>query len=336
LMYLLTLLLSTQCLAAEFFPSEARRQAFLRALEQQDKNYDPNERMLRAPFSSPGYHTTLRGGTVHRPRETLECAVALLDSGAPERLKHAEAILRRVIALQDQDPNSRTYGIWPWFLEEALNHMSPPDWNRADFCGTQLLQVTLDHLDRLPADLRQQVKDSILHAARSIVRRNVGPGYTNIALMGTYVTLVAGERFGVPDLLDYGKQRLRRFHDYTKEKGSFSEYNSPGYHDEPMIIDITAFRGLRQGAMHDLSQDRANHESQTGVRHGVSIAGNEWSTGPRPLKTDCFFLFFTFPLPPLPAAAIILHNAACFLKLPAIGPSLTVADRRGGRNVERV
>jgi hypothetical protein len=228
--YLLTLLLlSTRCLAGEFFPSEARRQAFLRALERQDKSYDPNERMLRAPFSSPGYHTTLRGGSVHRTRETLEYAVALLDSGEPERLKRAEAILRRVIGLQDQDPNSRAYGIWSWFLEEPLDKMWPPDWNRADFCGTQLLQVAIDHADRLPSDLRQQVKDSILHAARSIVRRNVGPGYTNIALLGTYVTLVVGERFEVSDLLNYGRQHLRRFHEYTKEKGSFSEYNSPTY-----------------------------------------------------------------------------------------------------------
>ena len=62
--------------------------------------------------------------------------------------------------------------------------MSVPDWNWADFCGTQLLQVAIDHKDRLPADLQQQVKDSILYAGRAIKRRNVGPGYTNIAVMG--------------------------------------------------------------------------------------------------------------------------------------------------------
>jgi hypothetical protein len=185
--------------------------------------------MLRTPYSSPGYHTTLKGGFVHSTRSSLDYAVALLDSGDAERLKRAELVLRRVIALQDQDPNSRTYGIWSWFLEEPLDKMSPPDWNWADFCGTQLLQVAIDHTDRLSEDLRPKVKDSILHAARSIVRRNVGPGYTNIALMGTYVTLVAGERFNVPDLADYGRQRLQRFYDYTREKGSFTEYNSPTY-----------------------------------------------------------------------------------------------------------
>ncbi len=222
-------ILSAQSLAADFFPTEVRRQAFLRALEKEDRNYDSSEQMLRTPYSSPGYHTTLKDGFVHSTRSSLDYAVALLDSGDPERLKRAELVLRRVIALQDQDPNSRTYGIWSWFLEEPLDRMSPPDWNWADFCGTQLLQVAIDHMDRLSEDLRPKVKDAILHAARSIVRRNVGPGYTNIALMGTYVTLVAGERFNVPDLADYGRQRLRRFYDYTREKGSFTEYNSPTY-----------------------------------------------------------------------------------------------------------
>jgi len=220
---------SVPALGANLFPTEARRQAFLKALAECDSQYDAQEQMLQAPFSSPGYHTTLTGGTVHSTRESFEYAVALLDSGEPERQKCAEAVLRRLIALQDQDPNSRTYGIWSWFVEEPLDKMSPPDWNWADFCGTQLLQVAIDHMDRLPPDLQQKIKDSILHAARSIQRRNVEPGYTNIALMGTYVTLVAGERFNNPELLDYGRKRLRLFWQYTLEKGSFSEYNSPTY-----------------------------------------------------------------------------------------------------------
>ena len=73
-----------------------------------------------------------------------------------DRLKRAEKILRTVISLQDRNPDSRTYGIWSWFAEEPLDKMSPPDWNWADFCGTQLLQVAIDHKDRLPADLPLQ------------------------------------------------------------------------------------------------------------------------------------------------------------------------------------
>jgi len=217
------------CPAAERIWSQQQKAAFLQALSKKDSSYDPVEKMIRRPFSSPGYHTTLKGGYVHPTRDSLQYAVALLDSGDPNLAARAQDILRKVISLQDQNPNSRTCGIWSWFLEEPLEKMSPPDWNWADFCGVQLLQVAIDHTHRLPEDLQQKVKDSILHAAYSIKRRNVGPGYTNIAVMGTYVTVVAGELFNVPELADYGKARLKRFYDYTIEHGSFTEYNSPTY-----------------------------------------------------------------------------------------------------------
>ncbi|MHC4431679.1 MAG: hypothetical protein ACYTBS_07555 [Planctomycetota bacterium] len=223
------------CLAAELFSSQQQKDAFLVALSKQDERYDPDEQMIRRPFSSPGYHTTLKGGYVHPTRDSLNYAVALLDSGQVDRLKRAEQILRRVISLQDQSPESRTYGIWSWFAEEPLEKMSPPDWNWADFCGTQLLQIAIDHSDRLDADLQSKVRESILHAGRAIKRRNVGPGYTNIAVMGAYVTLVAGEHFDDRELADYGKARLKRFYDHTFAQGSFSEYNSPTY----SIVAIT-------------------------------------------------------------------------------------------------
>jgi len=224
-----TLCASTLCSAADLFSSQQEKAGFLKALRQKDAQYDPAEKMLRARFSSPGYHTTLKAGYVHRTRQSLAYAVALLDSGQPDRLKCARDILRRVISLQDQNPDSRTYGIWSWFLEEPLDKMSPPDWNWADFCGTQLLQVAIDHMHRLPDDLQNEVKQSIIHASYSIKRRNVGPGYTNIALMGTYVTHVTGELFSVPELTEYAKARLKRFYDHTLAHGSFSEYNSPTY-----------------------------------------------------------------------------------------------------------
>jgi len=224
------------------FANDVERRGFLEALREKDADYDETEHMIRRPFSSPGYHTTLQGGWVHPTRESLSYAVALLDSGEPQRLARAEAILRRLIALQDQNPESKTYGIWSWFLEEPLDKMSPPDWNWADFCGTQLLQVARDHMPRLPQDLQARVRESIVHAANSIKRRNVGPGYTNIAIMGTYVTLVAGEMFQVADLADYGKERLKRFYDSTVEQGSFAEYNSPTY----TVVAITEITRMQQ------------------------------------------------------------------------------------------
>ncbi len=205
-------------------------QAQLReAVRKWGEQYDAAEQMIRRPFSSPGYHTTLKGGFVHPTRDSLEYAVALLDTEDPELEKRAEDILRKVINLQDQDATSKTYGIWSWFLEEPLERMSPPDWNWADFCGVQLLQVALHHRSKLPSDLAEKVDAAIRHAARSIQRRNVGPGYTNIAIMGTYVTLITAELYDIEDLREYAMQRLKRFHAYTMEQGGFTEYNSPTY-----------------------------------------------------------------------------------------------------------
>jgi hypothetical protein len=212
-----------------FVLTDVQKARLNRALEPMHKSYDPAAHMLLEDFHSPGYHTTLKGGKTHSTRSALIYAVALLDTGDEPLRQRACAIIDTVTALQDSDPASKTYGIWSWFLEEPLSKMSPPDWNWADFCGTQLLQVALDHRNRLPPDLAARVDASIRHAARSIERRNVGPGYTNIALMGTYVTYVAAERYGWADLKAYASQRLRRFYDYTNEQGAFTEYNSPTY-----------------------------------------------------------------------------------------------------------
>jgi hypothetical protein len=57
----------------------------------------------------------------------------------------------------------------------------------------------------------------------------MGPGYTNIAIMGTYVTYMVSHLFDLQEMKEYANVRLKRFYDYTLDKGGFSEYNSPTY-----------------------------------------------------------------------------------------------------------
>jgi len=215
--------------AATLDARESRIQALNQALVEMEDQYDPQEKMLVTDFHSPGYHTTLKGGKVHRTRRSLTYAASCLDSTDPRLKQRGFAIIERVIQLQDTDPKSRTYGIWSWFLEEPLGKMAPPDWNWADFCGVQLLQAVLYHRDEFPPALLHPVERSIYHAAQSIKKRNVGPGYTNIAIMGTYVTMLTADMQHLPELKAYALQRLQRFYDYTLETGSFREYNSPTY-----------------------------------------------------------------------------------------------------------
>lgn len=201
----------------------------IKNLEKQHLSYDEEFCMISMPVDGKfGYHTKATG-KVHSTLLSLNYAVALLDSGDKSYTSRAIDILRKVVPLQDTDPESETYGIWSWYLEEPLESMNPPDKNWADFCGTALLQAAMGYSNILPKDVNDMVKQAILHACREIKLRDVGPDYTNISLMGTYVTHVAGEFFNDAEILDYAKARLKNLHAFDMHNGEFIEYNSPNY-----------------------------------------------------------------------------------------------------------
>lgn len=201
-----------------------------KALASEHKTFDPKENMVLVEVHNPGYAINLKNGSLGHPTMgSLNYALALLDTGKPENLARAVAILRKVLSLQETNPASKTYGIWSWYLEEPLAKMRTPDFNWADFGGTTLLQVTRDHRSRLPADLARAVDAAIGHCLRCIKKRNSPPSYTNIAVVGSYVTLIGGETLNLPEFLNYGRERLKRFYEYTLANGTFEEYNSPGY-----------------------------------------------------------------------------------------------------------
>ena len=60
---------------------------------------------------------------------------------------------------------------------------------------------------------------ALIHACRSIQQRDIKPGYTNIAIMGTLVTYLTGHLLDERDLQQYADMRLRRFYDYTMALG---------------------------------------------------------------------------------------------------------------------
>lgn len=238
--------------------------------------YDDAVKMLRRPFSSPGYHTTLTGGTVHSTRDAANYAVLLLDTGDAALEKRAFEVLDMLLSLQDADPASQTYGIWSWFLEEPLAAMAPPDYNWADFIGVQLLQVAVNHRHRLPAELAARLDAAIHRAAHAIRRRNVGPDYTNIAIMGTYVTLVAATLYAMPEMGRYALGRLRTFYEFTKRNGGFNEYNSPTY-------TIVALEELGRLKMHVQDAgakplvEELYHIAWEEIAHHYHAPGGQWA-----------------------------------------------------------
>ncbi|WP_173221715.1 hypothetical protein [Paenibacillus alba] len=209
-------------------------------------DYNTDINMLRRPFTSPGYHTLIKEAEyIHPIRETLDYALAILDSGEALYRERAFDALRTVLSLQDQQPDSPTFGIWSWFWEEPLAQMSPPDWNWADFCGKRLLLILIRHSTIIPDDLISLMKKAIIGSCEAIMKRNVGPDYTNIAIMGAFVTLIAGELMLEQRYVDYGLARLRRLYDYTIQSGAFLEYNSPAY-TTLAILDLSVLAALTQ------------------------------------------------------------------------------------------
>lgn len=202
----------------------------LAKLRSVDNDYEPELKLYRTPFSSPGYHTRIKQADhVHATNANTIHAVALLDSGLPEYEARAFDVLETVISLQDTVRDSPTFGIWPWFYEEPLAEMAPPDWNWADFIGKNLVLALSRHGRRIPQPLYDNIRQAIFHAADAIIKRNVGPNYTNIAIMGSFVTLIAGELLGRDDYVAYGLERLEKFRTFTQKLGTFQEYNSPTY-----------------------------------------------------------------------------------------------------------
>lgn len=201
----------------------------LKILEKQDAAYDEEWKGPRSYLDHANYHTRLAMCTVHGTVPALDYALALLDSGRAENLARALDVLDNVLQYQDTNPIHPTYGIWPWYMEEPLAKMNPPDWNWADFCGRRLLLCLACHADRMPPDLRGRIQSSLRHACLSIFRRNVDKFYTNISIMGAMVTLCSGERFGWDDMLAYGLARLNDQWEFVRENGTFAEFNSPTY-----------------------------------------------------------------------------------------------------------
>jgi hypothetical protein len=210
------------------------QKAFLDVLEENNKLYDFDVKLLKEPFSSPGYHTQYKGSTVHKTYTSAVYALALLDAGEYAGKAYngrACGIIDKIVSLQDTCPDSPTFGIWPWFYEEPLVDMNPPDWNWADFLGKELLQIAVDYPDALGKERLERVINAINCACRSIIRREVTISYTNIAVMDSIVTIMAGEYFNEPEFFNffnYGKNKIRKIREHTAVNG-LTEYNSPTY-----------------------------------------------------------------------------------------------------------
>ena len=195
-----------------------------------DSQFAPAASMLQESFNSPGYHSAIEpGAPVHPTRESLIYALALLQRNDEGDAQRAADIITAVLSLQDSDPSSPTCGVWPWLLEEPIDQMESPDMNWADFCAASIVHMLKRHAEQLPSDVASDMRESLRLATNAIRRRNVGPGYSNIAILGGGACAAAGEVLDDDDLLAYGRTRLQAVVAHVEKHDGFTEYNSPPY-----------------------------------------------------------------------------------------------------------
>ena len=192
--------------------------------------YDEAEQMILEIYETggAGYHTNLSG----RVHPTVRAACYAADIYGMEQTAYydrAKSALYRLAELQDQDPQSRTFGLWPYYAEQSLAEMIAPDYNWSDFIGKQIAYILKKHNEKLCAPLRECLREMLRKAAACSLKRNVSPDYTNISIMSKITLICAGEILGDESLLLEGKRRFEKMMEYNRFCGSFSEYNSSAY-----------------------------------------------------------------------------------------------------------
>jgi hypothetical protein len=184
-----------------------------------DANFDPAANLVGTHSKHP---PNLKQ---HAVRESALYAYGLLLTGDPTDRARAEAILQKVIANQDTQPASPTYGIFRWNAEDP-----PKDMNSAAFVGMVLADII--DLDRrhpvLDAGLRKQIEDSAKLALQEVMRRNVDPGYTNIAMLSSAFAAAGQKLWALPGAGDFAQTKLSAVLALADD-GEFAEYLSPTY-----------------------------------------------------------------------------------------------------------
>lgn len=173
------------------------------------------------------YHTKLYNQEVHQISDTSAYAADRIICDKNYEL--GEKIFEKVIALQDTNPESETYGLWAWNAEESLEEMDSPDYNMADFNSKEMIVSIIEEGENLSPQMREKLLKSISMACECIMRRNVSVGYTNVCITDCFVTITASELTGDKRFAEYGKRKLKKFIHYVKGRGQILEYNSPCY-----------------------------------------------------------------------------------------------------------
>ncbi|MBK8000784.1 MAG: hypothetical protein IPK15_19255 [Verrucomicrobia bacterium] len=208
--------------------SEERRRYLQATLPLEDRRFDPFAKMLVVPAASTVTHQSPgRTGDVRGTTASLNYAVALLDSDERWRSERGNEILRVVIGLQDKNRSHETFGLWPWYLEEASAGNASTDVTMAEHGALPLLMALGLHRERLAKDILDPAREAIVRATGAIQRRPFDLDQTQRAVSGVSALLLAAQELKLADLRPIARERLRQLHAHIIGQQSFAEYNSP-------------------------------------------------------------------------------------------------------------
>ena len=177
---------------------------------------------------STGYHSR-QVGKIHQNCFNGIFAQAVLCYGYESEYAHALTIVEKLCDAQDVRPGSKTFGLWSNNMDEDLDHMIVPDYNRADFINRFLQHIICESKCPIPEPLRQKILKAIRNAATCTMRRNVGLDYSNIIAMACLTLVRSAEILEDAEIMAFAKRKMRLALEYLRFNGAWSEYNSSGY-----------------------------------------------------------------------------------------------------------
>ena len=208
------------------------------ALRWSDALWDPKVRLMRRPDEPDAVELG-----DHLVRETAWYAVGLLVRGGPARRARALEALDAVLDHQVDDPGSPGHGTWRRHPGERTPGPEATVWtdydpNWREFVGLALALVLFDHRRRLPRDLVARIDRALALAAEGTLRREVDVGYTNAALMRTYLLHAAGRRQRHPGWSGAADRLAHEMDDQIRQDGAVREFGAPTYYG----VDLHAAR----------------------------------------------------------------------------------------------
>lgn len=189
----------------------------------------PDDRGSAAPlYYDPDVHlvaNSIDNGIFHSAWMSADYAVALVESGAPQEIERAQAVINAVLDCQDMDPRSPHYGNFRWEHED----LAVEDLNAVQFVLVRLIPLLLNHTDRLADWLVSRVRERIRLGLDEIRRIDVSPVYSNIVAQDIANSILGGQLLRLPEYSGRGLAKLRTWLKVIDLSGIPHEYNSPTY-----------------------------------------------------------------------------------------------------------